>query len=65
MSNKIYLSRKSKPKGLCKICGQNKSDSQAEVQTNWFRGDDLVYNVHKDCFNEIGRDGFLNKIGDK
>ena len=38
-----------KPKGLCRICGQNKSDHKVDVEINIFRGDDEVYKVHRKC----------------
>ena len=50
----IYsVTQKSKNKGLCKICGENKSDTRIDVANNYFRGDDSVYNVHKACLDKL------------
>jgi hypothetical protein len=54
----MHIKRKSYPKGLCKICGKNKSDSRIDVQVTSFRGDDEVYNVHKSCLHDVGWAGF-------
>ena len=36
-------------RGLCKLCGQPKSDTAIVVQMDWFRGDDEVFPVHVAC----------------
>lgn len=48
--------------GLCKICGGNKSDSYVNVQVNWFRGDDEVFNIHKKCVDKIGYKNLLQEL---
>lgn len=62
---KYQIIKKQKPKGLCKICGENKSDSRIDVQVNNFRGDDDVFNIHNKCFKEIGVIAFMEIIEDK
>lgn len=48
--------------GICKICGENKSDQHVYVQINWFRGDDEVFNVHKKCGVKIGVKNLLQEL---
>lgn len=52
---------KGMPKGVCCICGENKSDMSVSVQINCLRGDDDVYNVHKKCLRDGGYKKILQK----
>lgn len=39
----------SQPRGICVICSQPKADYKVIVEVDIFRGNDLVYKVHKAC----------------
>jgi len=57
--------KKQRPKGICKICGMNLSDSELHIQVNVFRGDDEVFNIHGECFNSLDlreKARFLNEL---
>ena len=58
-------SKKSKIKGLCKICGNPKSDTRIDVANNIFRGDDSVFYVHRDCLYAIGKKMFIARLINK
>lgn len=47
------IRRNPKGGGMCIVCGQNKAESWVDVQVTWFRGDDDVYHIHKDCYKLI------------
>lgn len=51
-----------KKRGICRLCGENKSDMRIDIQINNFRGDDEVFTVHKKCFKNGGNDRILNNI---
>jgi hypothetical protein len=52
-----------KPRGLCTICGGNKSDARVDVEVNQFRGDDVVYKVHQRCINGKNNRELLKLLG--
>jgi hypothetical protein len=43
---------KNNKKGKCFYCEAPKSDTIIEVYVNWFRGDDDIYYVHKQCIDK-------------
>ena len=37
--------------GICRMCGEPKSDIAAVIEYSYMRGDDEVYKVHNQCIN--------------
>jgi hypothetical protein len=35
--------------GICPICDKQGADTQIEIKTDWFRGDDVYKNIHEKC----------------
>jgi hypothetical protein len=35
--------------GICHICDKQGADTQIEIKSNWFRGDDIYKNIHEKC----------------
>ena len=48
--------RNVRPQGLCCICKQPKSDCRVDVQLNWFRGEDDVHKIHRECLTAFRED---------
>jgi len=53
------IDRKTYPRGLCKICGCNKSDSEITIEYTYMRGDDDVFSVHKKCIKALKPNQFI------
>lgn len=48
--------------GICRLCGLPKSDTRISVETDWFRGDDKVFSVHKSCLFGVKEKALLKRL---
>ena len=55
-----YVFRGERP---CAICKQPGADAVMPVQVNWFRGDDDVHIVHKECIKGKKDEQILRELG--
>ena len=65
MKLKVGERYKTYPKGLCILCGFPKADGRVTIETNSFRGDDLVYKAHWGCLSKLKDTELLVKLFEK
>jgi len=50
---RIGSKQKHNLKNRCAVCGGLKPDLRIDVEVNNFRGDDDVYLIHTECFDDL------------
>lgn len=56
------IRRASHPQGLCALCGENKANGRVDVQTDEFRGNDVVYKVHLSCVRGVDQNVLVGTL---